>query len=64
VVVHEAISEEGESVFSSKALDEPEIKFFVIFGEKHLLAAIASLGDMVGATGDDKPGELRHFFYP
>src|SRR5271166_4740172 len=60
VVWHQAIGPAGDALPAALARQQIAIEFIVVIAEKHPLAPVAALRDMMGKAGDDKAGDAGH----
>ncbi len=60
MVRHQAIGPAGDALLAALARQEIAIKLIVVIAEKHPLAPIAALRDMMGKARDDKTSDAGH----
>jgi len=60
VVWHQAIGPAGDALPAALARQQIAIKLIVVIAEKHSLAPVAALRDMMGKAGDDEAGDAGH----
>lgn len=60
VIRHQAIAEDPQAVFSGFFFQEGKINLAVPIDEKHILAVVPALCDMMGPVWDDDSCDPRH----
>jgi hypothetical protein len=63
MVGHQAIAQNGDAFLSTMMLENIEVERVIRLGEKHILATIAALGDVVGKAGRYNSCNSCHFFW-
>ncbi len=60
VVGHQTVSVDRDFTFISVLSQPIEIESTVVIGEKHRLAVVTALDDMLGNSGNMEAGSTRH----
>ena len=60
MIGHQAVRPDRDTMLAALLTQQIAIEFVVGVGEKHVLAPISALGDMMGQTGNDETGDAGH----
>jgi len=60
MIGHQAVGPDRDTMLAALLTQQIAIEFVVGIGEKHVLAPISALGDMMGQTGNDETSDAGH----